>query len=178
MDSEMRTDAIAIDAEIKRRETLKDRLLALYPELADDDEALMDTLDGETITDEMIVQLAIKAKEREAAAKAVKELAATYTERARRHAAANESMKKTIVWALQRLGKKGVKSSLVSVSWRPLDDKIEIIDKEPEMAPDHLTKRREVVEYDMDAISDSLDEAVEMGIAIIHTDRTSVTIKV
>ena len=40
----MRTDAVAVKAEVTKRLNLKEQLLQHMPDLLDDDEALMDTL--------------------------------------------------------------------------------------------------------------------------------------
>lgn len=174
----MRTDPIAINAELKRRESIKETLLMMCPDLADDDQALIDTLDGETNIKEMLALLARSAKEREAAESAAKAVAQVYQERAKRHKAAQEALKKTIIAAMLQLGEKTIKHPLVTLTYRKLDDKIEIVDKEPALAPEEFTRTRTIVEFDLSKIEANIDEAVEMGIAIIHSDRHSVTIRI
>lgn len=174
----MRTDVVAVAAELNRREALKQQLIEMCPDILDDDQALMDTIDGESNLDEILVSLARATKERDAAAKSCKELAKVYTERAKRHEAAKEAIRKTIIWAMTAAGKKSLKHALASLSVTDLENKIEIVDREPEMADEKFVKRRTVVEYDLEKINANIEEAVDAGIIVIHYDRKSVNIRV
>lgn len=171
----MRTDPVAVSAEISRWRALREQLLAMCPELADDDETLLDTLDGETKLSDIAAKLAIAVKEREAAEKATRELAARYQQRAQGHARAQGVMKSAIAKIAAEMGVKSIKGHGVSLSIRDLDDKVTIVDKEPEMAPDYMTTTKIV--YDAEKVAAHLQEAVDMGIAVIEYDRKSVTIR-
>ena len=172
----MRTDVIALDAELKRRDAIKEQLLQMCPELAEDDGALIDTLDGETNVDEILVIMARSVKEREAAAKSCKELAGVYTDRAARHKTAEEALRKTIIWAMERSNKQKIKHAHVTLSWKHLDDKIEIIG-DASVAPDELITEEFVRRIDKEKVAANIDLAVDAGIAVIHSDRKSVTIR-
>jgi hypothetical protein len=174
----MRTDVVALGVELNYREAVKLKLLEMCPDLADDDQALLDTLDGETNVDEILTAMARAAKEREAAAKACAELAATYAERSRKHKAAQESLKRSIIWGMEKANKTKIKHAHVSLSWRPLEDKINIVCKEPELSPDCFTTTKSVVSYDMEKIEKNLQDAIDMGIVVIEYDRKSLTIRV
>ena len=85
-------------------------------------------------------------------------------------------MKKAIIGIFKEMGKTKDKNALASISIRSLDDKVEIVDDDPEMAPAEFTKTKVV--YDPDKIAANLQKAVDLGIAVIHYDRKSITIKV
>jgi len=174
----VRTDKIAIDAELKKRESIRDQILLMCPELAEDDEVLTDTLDGETDIDEIVITLAKAIKEREASKAACKELARMYSDRAARMDKTAAGMKELIAWTLQRAGKKSVKHLLGTVSWRPLEDKVVIVDKEPGVADPMFVSERTVVEYDIEKVKAHLEDAIDAGIAVIQNDRKSVTIRI
>ena len=173
----MRTDAVAVKAEVTKRLNLKEQLLQHMPDLLDDDEALMDTLDGETNVKEMLAALARASKEREAMAKSCKELAAIYTDRAKRHLAAQEGIK---IWAMLQLGEKSLKHAHVTLSLRDLDDKIHVIADDIEMVSDDyvsMTEPKRYVDTDKIAAAGLLLEAIEDGVVRLETDRKSVTIR-
>lgn len=174
----MRTDVVAVKAELNRREQIKQQLLDAYPELAEDDQTLLDTLDGESNFDDMMVALAKASKEREAMAAACNKLAADYKDRAGRHAAAREALRKTIIWAMTTAGKRKLKHALVSLSISDLEDKIEIIEKDPNMVDDEFVTEEVVRKVDMEKIAKNLQEAVDAGVAVIHYDRKSINIRV
>lgn len=174
----MRTDVVALEGELKKRETIKDQILAMCPELAEDDQALMDTLDGETNVDEILVAMARAVKEREAAAEACKKLVTTYKARVDRHESVAESLRKAIIWGMERAGKAKLKHAHVSLSWRPLEDKVQIVSKEPEIAPPEYVSEKTVKFFDPEKISLFLQEAIDDGIVVIHSDRKSLTIKI
>ena len=174
----MRTDVIALDAEIKKRAAIRDQLLQMCPELAEDDAELLDMLENETNVTDIIVAMARTSKEREAAEKACKELAKVYTERADRHKMAYTSLRRSIIQAMTSIGQGKIKHPLASISVRSLEDKVELIDKDATFAPDDFCSERVVREFDMAKINADLDKAVELGLVVIHNDRQSVTIKV
>lgn len=174
----MRTDVIALDAELKKRSIIKERLLELCPELADDDEALMDTLDGENNAKEILVAMARASREREAYVKTCKELAKVYSERAARHDAAKEALRKAIIWGMEQLGETKLKHALTSISVSAMEDKIEIIAKDVEMVPDDYLSEKITKYVDMEKVELHLQEAIEDGVAIIVNDRKKVTIRI
>lgn len=174
----MRTDQVAVASELNRWKNLREQLLANCPDLADDDEALFDTIDGETQLTDIILEMARKSKEREAAEKATNDLAKTYSERAARHKKAKESLRAAIVWAMSEIGQKKLKDATVSVSVRDLEDKIEVVEKDVDMIPDEFVSEKTVRAVDMEKIQADLQSAIDLGVIVIHYDRKSATIKV
>lgn len=83
---------------------LKDRLLADFPELVDDPDALRDTLEGISDLPDIVGWLGRKALEAEADAATVKALARTYQDRAERKEKRSARLRDTALRLMQAAG--------------------------------------------------------------------------
>lgn len=97
----MRTD---IRAAAQQHRNLKAELLALYPELAEDDQALADTLEGISRIDRVIAKLIEEALFREALVAGIAERMRELAERKSRLSAGAEKMRSMALWAMGEAG--------------------------------------------------------------------------
>ena len=93
-----------IRAEVQRHRNIKEELLTLYPELADDTPALADTLLGETTLDRAIASLIEEALIREALADGIAGRIKAMQERKSRLASGAEKLRAMALWAMQEGG--------------------------------------------------------------------------
>lgn len=82
----------------------RDELLRLYPELAGDDQALLDTLDGETSLTEALIALLRSADDAEAHAAGIKLRAQELAERKVRLETRATTLRKVALNAMERAG--------------------------------------------------------------------------
>jgi Gp157 protein len=93
-----------IRAEVQRHRNLKAELLALYPELTEEDPALADTLMGETTLDRVIAAMIEEALIREALADGIAGRIKAMHERKSRLTAGADRLRAMALWAMQELG--------------------------------------------------------------------------
>lgn len=168
-----------VSNEVRIWERMKAQLIEMCPDLEDDEEALLDTLDGETNLSNVLASLARAAVYREAQAKAMKDLIKRYRERQARHEAANESIRKVIIDALVRTNQKNVKHADVTISLRPLAPKYSLVaDTDIEMLPDDYLKTEIVKSVDMEKVIADAENGVDLDFIVKEDDRHSVTLKV
>lgn len=119
----------ALDAAVVTRLNLRDQLLGVYPDLAEDERALLDTLDGlDTLNDEVIAVLRA-AIEREAHGKALGELIEGMTARKRRLEDGAKSMRAMALHAMQEAGLKTITSPDMTATVSPGKAKLIIKDE-------------------------------------------------
>lgn len=83
---------------------LQERLIAAHPSLAEDDQALSDTLSGECDLPELAERLSLSARRDEALASALEAMIDEMAERQKRFLARAQSKKDTLLYALQEAG--------------------------------------------------------------------------
>lgn len=105
-----------LSAALVSRANLRDQLLGLYPELADDETALMDTLAGLDNFEEQVLAVLRHAIEREAHGKALGEMIDTMTGRKRRLEDGAKTMRAAVLHAMQEAGLKKLSAADVTVS--------------------------------------------------------------
>lgn len=86
---------------VQRHRNLKTELLALYPELTEEDPALADTLLGETTLDRVIAAMIEEALIREALADGIAGRIKAMQERKSRLAAGADRLRAMALWAMQ-----------------------------------------------------------------------------
>jgi hypothetical protein len=89
---------------VQRHRNLKAELLALYPELTEEDPALADTLMGETTLDRVIAAMIEEALIREALAEGISGRIKAMQERKSRLAAGADKLRAMVLWAMQEGG--------------------------------------------------------------------------
>ena len=91
-----------IGTEVQIYNTLKERLKEVF-DLEDDDEALLDTLDGETGLSDVILKLVRDAKRSEAFAEGMKAIIADNVTRKKRFEARADKLRALAAWAMQEV---------------------------------------------------------------------------
>ena len=129
------------------------RLLAEYPELADDEQALTDTLDGATDLADVCVRLWAWARDDEDRAMAGKARAAEISERAQRLADRAANKKAAVLAAMEAAGRQKIEAPEVTLSIAKKPQGVVITDET--IIPLDYWKRRDPV-LDKMALKDAL----------------------
>lgn len=141
-------------AAIVTRLNLKDQILAVYPQLAEDETALLDTLDGLDTLNEQIAAILRHAIEREAHGKALAELIETMTARKRRLEDGAKSLRAAALHAMQEAGIKKIAAPDMTIGVSPGKPKLVITDETA--VPDFLCRLKR--EPDRKAIAEHMKE--------------------
>ena len=104
----------------------KDQLLAVYPELADDERTFLDTLDGLTDLSEIVALFVKSADDDIALADGCKARIAEIGERKARFMARADTKKRLVLEALERAGIKKIERSEFTVSIRAVPPSVVI----------------------------------------------------
>ena len=147
----------AIFAEEYRRQ--RDALLTLFPELADDETTLADTLEGMTHAPELIAQFIRAAREDEAMAEAVSGMARDMSERKARLTNRANRRREAALALMSAIDLPRLEQPDFTASIRSVPPKVEIIDE------DALPDRFMNVTYtpDKSAIKDALAKGPVAG---------------
>jgi len=124
-----------IAAEYRRH---RDALLAAFPELAEDDQALADTLDGETDAIDVIARFIREGREDEAMAAALDAMMKDMGERKQRIKARAERRRGIALSLMQAVGERKIERPDFTASVRSVPPKVEITDEAA--LPDALCK--------------------------------------
>lgn len=118
----------ALDAAIVTRLNLRDRLLADFPGLAEDDQALIDTLAGIDDLEEQCLAVLRNAIEREAMGKALGEIIDGMVARKRRLEEGAKNLRGAVLDAMQKGKLPGIKAPDMSVSLSPGKPRLVVVD--------------------------------------------------
>lgn len=144
---------------------VKEDLLKRFPDLANDERALLDTLDGETDFDQMCERLFRYGKESEGMAKGLGLYIDELTERKKRLAARYDGIRAVIQKAMEDVGRIRIEAPSVTLSVVPGKPKVIVTDEEALDFPYRVLRHELVV--DKTAISAAL-EAGEVISGVIH----------
>lgn len=165
---------------LKHEETaylrLKDQLLARFPELAEDEQALVDTLDGETSLHEQICAVMRARADRLAMAEALKARMADMKARHDRLLHGAEQLREVCSDVMQRAGIKKVQADDMTLSLQAGRARVVITD--PEAIPDELTRTKVTVEPDKTKIADALAEGLAVPGAVLSNGGAVLTVRV
>lgn len=128
----------ALDAAVVTRLNLRDRLLADFPGLAEDDAALLDTLAGIDDLEEQCLAVLRNAIEREAMGKALGELIDGMVARKRRLEEGAKNLRGAVLDAMQKAGLPKIRAADMSVGISPGKPRLAILDEAS--VPDALCK--------------------------------------
>ena len=117
-----------LDAAVVTRLNLRDRLLADFPGLAEDDTALLDTLSGIDDIEEQCLAVLRNAIEREAHAKALGELIDGMVARRRRLEEGAKNLRAAVLDAMQKAKMPGIRAPDMSVSLSAGKPRLVILD--------------------------------------------------
>lgn len=118
-----------LNAALATRLNLKDQLLAVYPQLAEDEQALLDTLDGMDTLNEQVVAILRHAIEREAHGKALGELIEAMRARKQRLEAGARSLRAAALHAMQEAGIPKIPAADMTVTVSPGKAKLIVTDE-------------------------------------------------
>lgn len=122
----MDTREAAFVAEYRRQ---REALLAEFPELAEDEQALADTLEGMTHITDIIAQIIRAAREDEAMADAVSVMAKDMGERKQRYAYRANRRRETALALMTAIEQRKLEMPDFTASIRAVPPKVEIIDE-------------------------------------------------
>lgn len=107
---------------------IKEQLLSDHPELASDDQALIDTLDGQSDLADVVAMLVRKAREDDAHAKALKSIEADNEARRHRYERRAERKMDAALSLMEQVGRATVDAPDCTVSIRHNPPKAEVYD--------------------------------------------------
>lgn len=157
-----------IGAEIQIWTTLRERLALAY-ELESDDDALLQTLEGELPLTDIILQMVRDAKQAKAFAEGLKTIIADNQSRKKRFEEKAEKLRELAAWAIQEAGiTKPIIAPDMTISKRMGEPAlvIDYLDEPDILSP--YTKMKEVYSWDKDALRDAVESGKEDALAIAH----------
>lgn len=127
-----------LDAAVTTHRSLRDQLLAAFPELSEDDQALADSLEGISDFKEQCLAVMRLAIEQEALAEAIPPLIKRLQERKQRLEGSADKKRAIVLHAMTEAGEKKIVGPdlTLSTSW----GKAPLIITEPDKVPDELCK--------------------------------------
>jgi hypothetical protein len=155
---------------------LRDRLASEF-DLEDDDQALLDTLDGLQDLKERLIWMAREAERSEQFAEAIKAIIADNQERRKRFEVRSEKLRKMIAWAMQETGMKKIDDCPdMTISLRQNPPSL-VTTIEPEDAPIDYRKAKVTYTFDKTKIKAALDGGADLDWAHLNNGGQSVTIR-
>lgn len=107
---------------------VKDILLESYPELAEDDPALIDTLDGQTALADVVAALVRRAREDDAKAEAVRKIEGDNAARRARFEYRSERQMTAALFLMEQVGRTKVEAPDLTISLRHNPPRVEVYD--------------------------------------------------
>lgn len=128
----------SLDAAVVTHRNLREQLLATWPELGDDEQAMADTLEGLSDFNEQCLAVMRLAVERETHAEAMAMLIKRMQERKARLESGAEKMRAVVLHAMSEAGVSKIPGAdmTLSVGWGPAP----LIITEPDKVPDELSR--------------------------------------
>src|SRR6478752_3721072 len=117
-----------LDAAVVTKTNLRDQLLGTWPELADDSDALIDTLAGIDDFEEQVLAVMRQVAEREAYAKALGELIDGYWARKQRLENGAKWLRAAVLHAMQEAKVPKIRAADMSLSVSPGKPRLVIVD--------------------------------------------------
>lgn len=157
----MRTDSIAVGASVQEYRLTKERLLAAFPDLAEDETALLDTLEGETTLQEQIVALMRSADNDRILALGIKERMTELAARLTRMESRYEGKRELIASAMAAADLKKIEAPDWTLSLRRIPPSVVIQDEG--LIPEAFKKSKTVVSVDKAALKAALENETIPG---------------
>lgn len=157
----MRTDSIAVGASVNEYRLTKERLLAHFPGLEEDDQALLDTLEGETSLQEQIVALMRSADDDRILGLGIKERMAELAARLSRMEGRHDRKRDLIASAMAAADLKKIEAPDWTLSLRRIPPFVVI--QNEELIPDTYKKSKTVVSVDKVALKAALEAGPILG---------------
>lgn len=157
----MRTDSIAVGASVNEYRLTKERLLVHFPELEEDNQALMDTLEGITNIHEQIIALMRSADNDRILVMGIKERIAELGERMNRLESRHDTKRELIASAMAAADLKKIEAPEWTISLRRIPPSV-VIQNEDEI-PEQFKKTRTLVSVDKAALKAALEAGPILG---------------
>lgn len=157
-------------AEYKR---IRESLLTQFPELAEDETALIDTIDGETGALDAVAYLVRSAREDEATAKALSDMLGDMRERKARFERRADTRRAGALAMMEALGVRKVERPDFSASIRQTPPKVEIVDER--LLPDHFIRLTPSPEKS--AIAEALKAGKVVQGAVLSNGGNSISVR-
>ena len=154
---------------------LKDQLLAAYPELAEDEQAFLDTLDGLTDLSEIVALFIKSADDDIALADGCKTRASEISERKARFLARADTKKRLVLEALEKAGMKKIERPEFTVSIRAVPPSV-VIENDAIIPPDYQ-RITTTVAPDKAAIKDALSSGQDVPGAKLSNGGSTLSIR-
>jgi hypothetical protein len=146
--------------------------------LSEDDQALIDSLDGLSDLKERIIALARQATERKYLAAGLKALIEDQKARLRRLEEGEEKLRDMIAWAMSEAGIDSIKSPDMTISNRIGVPPLVLDEYDPEkFAGTDYVRSKTTYAFDKDAIKRALNEGEEIAWARFGNARPTLTIR-
>jgi hypothetical protein len=165
-----------LDAELHRYAFLRDELLRQFPEMADDGDLLLDTLEGATTLNEAIVKVWESARHDEGMVEAIKSRQAEMKERADRLCERAEKKRLACVNAMQEAGLKKIEAPEVTLSVRAVAPSVVVTDET--LIPPAMLKTKTTTSPDKVAIKDALTSGLPVPGALLSNGGVSLSARV
>jgi len=166
---------LQLDQSLRVYQDLKERLMIEYG-LADEDPALLDTLEGATDLHERLVILARKAVEAESFAEAVGSIIADNRERKARFERSADKLRNLVAWGMQEAGIPKIAAPDMTLSQR-IGPKSLATTIDPESADDRFVITKTEKRFDTKAIRAALEAGEELDWARLNNGAPSLTIR-
>ena len=150
----MRTDPIAVGASVQEYRLTRERLLAHFPELEEDERALLDTLEGETSLQEQIIALMRSADNDRILGLGIKERMAELAARLSRMEERHDKKRELIASAMAAADLKKIEAPDWTLSLRRIPPSVVIQDEGA--IPEQFKKSKTVVSVDKAAVKEAL----------------------
>jgi len=165
-----------INTEVAIWNTLKERLALAY-QLDDDDEALLQTLEGELPLTDIILQMVREAKHAEAYAEGLKAIIADNQARKRRLEEKAEKLRGLAAWAMGEVGLTKLQEADVTISMR-MGKSAPVIDVPDPMDDGPYVKSKITYSWDKDALREGIGIGDADALAIAHMSNPKPTITI
>jgi hypothetical protein len=156
-----------LEAAVATHLALKEQLKAEYA-LNDDDQTLIDTLDGISDLKELIAYAARQARYEEAQCEACKTLIASMQERMRRRGEKAEKIRAAIIVAMEAAGEKKIDAPDFTISMRFGKPKVVTTLDPSALMPERYVKTKITYSWDKDALAGGLDNFDAEAMKIAH----------
>lgn len=170
----MRTDSIAVGASVNEYRLTRVRLLAMFPDLADDDQALLDTLEGETTLQEQIVAVMRSADNDRILALGIKERMTELAARLSRMENRYEGKRELIASTMAAADLKKIEAPDWTLSLRRIPPSVVI--QNEELIPEQFKKSKTVVSVDKAALKAALETGSVEG-AVMSNGSVGLTVR-
>lgn len=157
----MRTDSIAVGASVNEYRLTKERLLAVFPDLAEDEQTLLDTLEGETSLQEQVVALMRSADGDRILALGIKERMTELAARLSRIEGRHDRKRELVASAMAAADLKKIEAPDWTLSLRRIPPSV-VIQNEDEI-PDAYKKAKITVTVDKAALKAALETGPILG---------------